>query len=74
MLQGTPCDATGRQGKLSLAAVLPRQIRARRAVAMDRQQARTSNQSDSDLGTVRREVENKKACGQKMRGDKMEKG
>jgi hypothetical protein len=39
MLQGSPCDEGGRQGKLSLAAVCrDRKLFARRAVAMDRQQ------------------------------------
>lgn len=58
MVQGTPCDATGRRGKLSLAAALPRQIRARRAVAMARQEAGRINEIQSLGDGQTREVEN----------------
>lgn len=73
MLQGTPCDATGRRGKLSLAAALPRQIRARRAVAVDRQEAGRINEIQSLGDGQTREVENERKLvvgrwGQRGRG------
>lgn len=75
MLQGTPCDATGRRGKLSLAAALPRQIRARRAVAVDRQEAGRITEIQSLGDGQTREVENSRklvvgAWGQRGQGHK----
>lgn len=78
MLQGTPCDATGRQGKLSLscrpAETNPCCCAAGRGDGQHSRHARRINQVPT-LGRSDKEVENRKACGQKMvRGDEMEKG